>query len=90
LQAGDFRLEEAWPNPFNPATVLAFVLTRPQTVRLSVFDLAGREVAAPARGPHAAGRHAVRFDGSRCASGLYLAVLEAEEGQAACKLLLVK
>jgi PKD repeat protein len=90
LQAGDFRLEEAWPNPFNPATVLAFVLTRPQTVRLSVFDLAGREVAAPARGPHAAGRHVVRFDGSRCASGLYLAVLEAEEGQAACKLLLVK
>jgi hypothetical protein len=37
-------LEEARPNPFNPATTLAFSLATPQRVRLAVYDVAGRRV----------------------------------------------
>lgn len=83
-------LDVSGPNPFNPATTLDFRLARPTTLTLRVVNLAGREVALLARGPHAAGPHAARFDGERLASGLYVALLETPEGTEARKLLLVK
>ena len=83
-------LEVSGPNPFNPATTLDFHLARPTELTLRVVNLAGREVALLARGPHAAGAHQARFDGSRLASGLYFALLETPTGTNAQKLLLVK
>jgi hypothetical protein len=69
-------LEPAWPNPFNPSTVLPFVLETAGEARLSVFDLRGAQVALLAEGWHGAGRHQVRWEAGRLASGVYLAVLE--------------
>ena len=40
----DIFVEQNEPNPFNPATEIAFRLTKPETVRLSIFDMIGREV----------------------------------------------
>ncbi len=71
-----FGLEQNYPNPFNPQTVLEFTLPTAGKVRLAVYDLLGREVARLADGVMAAGRHSVVFDGSRLASGVYLARLE--------------
>src|SRR5690606_38006742 len=42
--SGDFRLAQNYPSPFNPQTTLAFGLPTAERVRLSVFDLTGREV----------------------------------------------
>ncbi len=73
------RLLAPHPNPFNPTTELAFVLAESAPVHLSIFDLAGRRVTSLLEGvPHAAGRHAVRWDGrdgsgQRLPSGVYFA-----------------
>ncbi|MFO7654843.1 MAG: T9SS type A sorting domain-containing protein [Candidatus Krumholzibacteriia bacterium] len=74
-------LEQNVPNPFNPATTIAFELPSAGTVRLAVYDLAGRQLAVLVDEPLSAGRHEVRWDGvdgqgRRSASGVYLYRLE--------------
>jgi hypothetical protein len=86
----EFSLAAAVPNPFNPATTIHYELSRETELRLSVVNLAGQEVALLASGRRPAGGHSVVFDGSRLASGLYLARLEAEGRSSQLKLLLVK
>lgn len=86
---------DAAPNPFNPATEIAFGLDEPAACTVTVFDLRGRRVAGLAAGRFEAGRHVVRWDG-RCdaggmaASGTYLVVLRDGEGVRACKVMLAK
>ena len=84
------ELAEAWPNPFNPSTTLAWNLAASGLVSLRVYDLAGREVAVLLDGPAAAGSHRALFDGSRLASGIYFARLEAGGGSQTRRLILLK
>jgi hypothetical protein len=91
----DFGLRRASPNPFNPQTTIAFSLTRKQSVRLKVVDVAGRIVRTLWDGGLDAGTHRMVWDGrdgrgSRVASGVYLSVLKAEEGTRTGKMVLVK
>ena len=83
------------PNPFNPTTTLAFTLERPQDVRLTIHDLAGREVRRLVDVRLPAGRHASPWDGrDRAGQGLpagtYLARLQAGDRVETRKLSLVK
>lgn len=73
----EYLLEQNFPNPFNPETSIRFQLPSPGTITLRVFDILGHEVATLASGHFAAGEHSVRFDGSRFASGVYIARLDA-------------
>jgi outer membrane protein assembly factor BamB len=70
-------LEPAYPNPFNPVTVIAYTLPNERDVRLEVFDVLGRSMARLVDGPQAAGRHEVSFDAGRLAGGVYLVRLSA-------------
>ncbi|HPF36561.1 MAG TPA: peptidoglycan DD-metalloendopeptidase family protein [Candidatus Krumholzibacteria bacterium] len=79
------RLHAATPNPFNPATEIAFSLERPAHVRLRVHDLRGRVAAVLWDGPADAGRHAVTWRGRddlgrRLAGGAYVVRLESDDG----------
>ncbi len=65
------RLENCYPNPCNPATTIQFSIVDPQFTTLRVYDLLGREVAMLVNEPKEAGQHAVRFDVSGLASGVY-------------------
>ncbi len=51
------------PNPFSRGTAVAFTLPEPATVRVEVYDLAGRRVNTLAEGNWGAGRHTVSWDG---------------------------
>jgi hypothetical protein len=85
-----FALQPAFPNPFNPSTQLRFTLERTENVKLTVFDITGREVQRLDAGMLAAGEHELRFDGSALATGLYFARLEAGGKAQTQKLMLVK
>ncbi len=83
------------PNPFNPATTLAFDLPATQTVRLSIYGLDGRRVCTLVQGALPAGRHTARWDGRDhagrpAAAGTYLYRLQAGPWSATGKLELVK
>jgi len=70
----------AAPNPIFQVTRFSFTLSREADVRLEVFDLAGRRVAAPFSGRAAAGTTNVEWSlaagGARIPAGIYFARLE--------------
>jgi hypothetical protein len=81
------ELGQNWPNPFNPATQIAFTLGSDVAgsgvvpVRLTVYDLTGRRVAVLVDQNMVAGTHTVSFNAGALASGVYMYRLEAA-GQA--------
>jgi hypothetical protein len=85
-----FGLEPAFPNPFNPTTTIDFTLANTGETHLTVFDLAGREVARLADGVLSAGAHSVVFDASELASGVYVYTLDAEGFSTSRRMVLVK
>lgn len=81
----------AYPNPFNPATVIEYTVGRGGPVSLAVFDLAGRRVATLVDGEHrAAGRHTVGYTALQSASGVYFVRLQTPDGEATEKIVLLK
>jgi hypothetical protein len=59
-------------------------------VRLTVYDLLGREVAVLVDGVQSPGRHEMTFDASRLTSGVYFYRLQAGEYTATRRMLLLK
>jgi outer membrane protein assembly factor BamB len=66
-----FRLLNNYPNPFNPSTVISYQLGSKGWVTLKIFDTLGREVSTLVNGDQEAGLHEVKFDGSKCSSGVF-------------------
>lgn len=70
------KMEAAYPNPFNPTTVLPVVVNGAGLLRVTVWDVLGRVVYERANPVSTAGLQNVHFDASGLASGLYLAQAE--------------
>lgn len=85
-----YSLEQNYPNPFNPATVIKYQIPKASNVKISIFDILGKEVASLINGRVEAGYHQVEFDGSNFASGLYLYKIVAEGFTDVKKMILVK
>lgn len=71
------QLLHNYPNPVTTTTIIAFDLARPEHVRLAVYDMLGREVAALLDGSKPAGRHEIAFTPEGLAGGTYLYRLDA-------------
>ena len=65
-------LEQNFPNPFNPSTVIRYRLSAAGDVNLVVYDMLGREVRRLVDEYEPAGSYDVQFDASGLASGVYL------------------
>ncbi len=65
-----------YPNPFSSDTRIRFSLASRQSVRISVFDAIGREVAVLMEGDVGGGDHAIPYAAESLPAGLYFVVLE--------------
>lgn len=75
----EFSLSQNYPNPFNPVTKIDYALPFESSVKLSVFDLLGREVAVLVNNNlQKAGFHSVEFNGSDLTSGIYFFKMTAQ------------
>lgn len=95
LENGDlpkeFKLEQNFPNPFNPTTKIKYALPKEALVNLKIYDMLGREVATPINNElQHAGHFEQDFDGSSLASGTYIYVLTAGDFRVSKKLVLLK
>ncbi len=72
-----YQLEQNFPNPFNPTTVISYQLPAIGKVSLKVYDVLGREVKTLVEEKQSAGYYSVRFDGGSLPSGVYLYRIDA-------------
>tara|TARA_Y100001947_G_scaffold158831_1_gene173344 strand:- start:1151 stop:4057 length:2907 start_codon:yes stop_codon:yes gene_type:complete len=85
-----FSLSQNFPNPFNPQTNISVQLPEGQHTTISVWTLAGKEVATLHKGDLNAGTHTFTFNGNNLASGMYFYRIDAGPYQATKKMLLMK
>lgn len=73
LPAGAWEVSPVFPNPFSGQTGVTVSVERPQTVRVHVYDVLGRQVATLHEGMLTSGGvHRFTFDSTGYAGGLYL------------------
>jgi hypothetical protein len=94
LQRATPRLN-AWPNPFNPGTVLRLSLPAAETVCLTLHDFQGHRVCRLYQGELTAGSHQFRWNGCDdqgrpVATGVYFARLSGPSIHQVVKLTLLK
>ena len=81
MEAVDIRsglpLQRAQSEGLKNATTIEYALPASGPVRLSVYDILGREVAILVDGVQHTGKHTSVFDGTSLPSGTYLYRLEA-------------
>ncbi|MFU8772655.1 MAG: BspA family leucine-rich repeat surface protein, partial [Anaerolineales bacterium] len=85
-----FRVEQNFPNPFNPATTIRYALPERTNVRLEVYSAIGQRVAVLVNGEQNAGWHVVNFNASHLASGVYFYRLRAGRDLKTFKMTLIK
>jgi subtilisin-like proprotein convertase family protein len=86
----EFSLDQNFPNPFNPETKLRFRIPVQSSVRLTVFDILGREVRTLVNEVKNPGTYEVVFDARTMASGTYFCRMEAGTFVETKKILLLK
>ena len=86
----DFQLLQNFPNPFNPATTISYILPARSHVTISVFNLLGQQVAEVLNDMREAGNQSVTFSAAGLASGVYFYRLQAGSFVQTRKLVIVK
>jgi hypothetical protein len=89
------RLDPAYPNPFNPRTIIPFELAARGAVELKIFDVSGRLVRTLVEGVRGEGRHTAVWDGTdnrgaSVASGVYFCKFSTGVYSATTRLALVR
>ncbi|GAB2595476.1 DUF1501 domain-containing protein [Spirosoma areae] len=78
---GQVALSQNAPNPFADATELQFSLKQAKDVRLSVYDMKGREIMVLREGRFDTGNYIVPVSGVGLMAGHYLYSLQTDEGR---------
>ncbi|HLP16672.1 MAG TPA: AGE family epimerase/isomerase, partial [Bacteroidota bacterium] len=91
MRPESFALDQNFPNPFNPSTVIAFHFPEASTVTLTIHDMLGRCVATLADDAlYGPGEHRISWNASRLASGMYVYRITAGNYSASKKLIISK
>jgi L-ascorbate metabolism protein UlaG (beta-lactamase superfamily) len=90
IRPGGFRLEQNFPNPFNPTTVISYKLSVSSDVKLSIFDVLGKEVATLINEKKPAGIYTVQWNAGGMPSGIYFYKLDVGKYVETKKLVLIK
>ncbi len=85
-----FTLEQNFPNPFNPTTVIPFELKEAGMVKLTIYNMVGQKVATLLSSRMSAGSHTITFDASKISSGVYFYQLRSGNNVVTRKMTLIK
>ncbi|MEJ2616760.1 MAG: T9SS type A sorting domain-containing protein, partial [Ignavibacteriaceae bacterium] len=85
-----YRLEQNFPNPFNPLTNFEFQISKSGLVTLKVYDTSGKEVAVIVDNELNTGKYQYQWNAGNLASGVYFYQLKAGGFTKTMKLILMK
>lgn len=75
----EFELFQNYPNPFNPETIIKYSLPGESNIKISIYDITGREVHKSQNEIKSAGVHQYNWNAAGYASGIYFAKITAED-----------
>ena len=84
-----WEIGQAYPNPFNPSVAVSVTVANRSSVRLTVYDVLGRQVASQQQ-TLSAGRHTMNWTADGVASGVYFLRVEAGPQTALRKVVLMR
>ncbi len=73
----DYSLDDAYPNPFNPSTLIRYAVPYESSVRITVYDNIGREVRELRNEIQKSGKYELNFMAENLASGVYFLKISA-------------
>lgn len=82
--------QENYPNPFNPVTNINYDIPKNSNVKITVFDVSGKEVSVVVNEFKQAGRYSSSFNGMKLASGVYYYKIQAGDFSEVKKMTLIK
>jgi len=85
-----YKLNQNFPNPFNPSTNIKFELPKNSLVKLTVFNILGKELTTLVNERLNAGTYSVDWDASNSPSGVYFYIIEAEGFTDTKRMLMIK
>lgn len=89
LPANTF-LNQNYPNPFNSTTVISYRLKVESKVKLTIYDVVGRELKTLLNQHQPAGEHSVAFDAADLPSGIYIYHLKTGAFEQSRKMILLR
>jgi hypothetical protein len=85
-----YRLNQNYPNPFNPNTKIQYSIPEKADVKITIYDLVGREVGILVNGIQTPGTYEFEFDASELSSGIYFYKMQAGNFFEVKKMTLIK
>ncbi len=85
-----FSLYQNFPNPFNPVTNIKFKIKEKEIVKLTVYDVLGREITVLINEVLQAGTYKIDWDATKYPSGIYLYRLESGNFTETKKMIYIK
>tara|TARA_B100001250_G_scaffold163400_2_gene140486 strand:- start:5572 stop:7752 length:2181 start_codon:yes stop_codon:yes gene_type:complete len=91
----EYRLHQAYPNPFNPVTKIRYELPKNSNVKLTIYDMLGKEVRTLVNGAQSLGSKSIQWDatnqkGQAVSAGVYLYSIETNDFRDTRKILFLK
>ncbi|MCK4639853.1 MAG: T9SS type A sorting domain-containing protein, partial [Candidatus Marinimicrobia bacterium] len=91
----EYKLEQNFPNPFNPTTTISYSLPRNCHVTITIYDISGREIITLRKENETAGYRSITWDGqdkngSIVHSGVYIYNILTDKYRASKKMLFLK
>jgi len=89
------KLYNAYPNPFNPNTVLSYSIPEPTTVTLEIYNSKGQRIRSFTNTHNSAGTFKTNWDGEddtgkTVGSGVYIYLMKTDNFQQSKKMLMTK
>lgn len=85
-----FSLNQNYPNPFNPVTNIVYSVSSSGNVKITVYDINGREISVLTDEFHSPGIYKTEWNALAYTSGVYFYRIEAEGFTDTKKMMLIK
>jgi hypothetical protein len=85
-----YMLEQNFPNPFNPSTIIKYSVPKEGHVSLTVYDITGKEITQLVDSERQAGNYEVIWSAEKMSSGIYFYRIQAGGFVQTNKMILLK
>ncbi|MBD3383901.1 T9SS type A sorting domain-containing protein [candidate division KSB1 bacterium] len=85
-----YKLEQNYPNPYNPTTTIIFSLEKPGSATMTIYDVLGKEMFTLFEKHFTAGEHEINLNASDLPTGVYFYKLSSGYFEQVKKMIVIK